>query len=64
MLPERNDFLSQVELSFHYVFPCTKEKQSFTNSTTGSWVGVGLGRELFPAVKLLFPSFWSYLIRT
>ena len=41
---------------FIYFFPPHKGKQSFSKSTSRSWLGVGLGGEISSTVKLLFPS--------
>lgn len=65
MLPERDDIPVSGGAKFSFISSLsTKEKQSFSKSTSRCWVGVGLGGEIFPTLKLLILPFWSYNIRT
>ena len=56
-------FLSWVELSFHLFLPFAQRRIEFQKTHQQKLGWSWLGGEIFPRVKLLFPPFWSHLIR-
>lgn len=65
MLPDKDDIPVPGGAKFSFISSlCTKEKRVSQNPPAEAGLELAWVGRFFPTVKVLFPPFWSYLIRT